>query len=364
MCSFFTIFSCQSTGLIFHSNSPFTTILIKIQSYKYPSYTLFSILFNLYFSILSNFQHFLIGVIMIIFFSILTIILLITNNQLVIDGARYGLLLWYQNIVPLLLPFMLISSIIESSIMEKLSSKRKTSKTPTLSILFMGIFCGYPIGAKTSAYFCKNNIISKRTGNILMPIANNVSPMFFMGYILNITLHNLIPATKAYFLLFTPYIFFLMIECLLYPNKEKLSSNRSTALHNCTSNTNTSNSNSSNTNISNVCIEQITHVGLYIMICSIIIELIMSMQSISQSAKVILSGITEITRGTTYISLCSAFDSKIKTALILSCTSFGGLSSVMQTKKVIQDSGLSLIHYIIVKILCAICTFILCILII
>ena len=49
---------------------------------------------------------------------ILITILLITHNQIVLSGASYGLMLWYQNVVPLLLPFMLISGTIEKQIIK------------------------------------------------------------------------------------------------------------------------------------------------------------------------------------------------------------------------------------------------------
>ena len=116
--------------------------------------------------------------------------------------------------------------------------------------------------------------------------------------------------------------------------------------------------------ISEKSISQITFVGIYIMLCSIVSEFIFHSNLFDATIKLILVGATEITRGVVQISQTSLMNEQIKTALILACTSFGGISSILQTNKVIQDSGLSLLHYIFVKLLCAIGSFYLCILII
>lgn len=308
-------------------------------------------------------------------FLFLIIILLITNNQAVISGASYGLMLWYKSIVPLLLPFMLISGIIEKNIIEQ--NNKKSITTP--SILFLGLFCGYPIGAKASSTFVKEETIDKRTGNLLLPLCNNVSPMFFLGFVLSKTLKNSISPALAYTVIFLPYILVLLLELIIIKLRYKsdmrgaeiiTNANLTSSMDNHskedspkmhkTNNT----KNVKNLSISEQSINQITMVGLYIMLCSIITEFMLSIQNMPETAKHIAVGITEITRGVTYISQSGILSHNAKTALILACTSFGGISSVMQTSKVIQGSGLSLLHYTVIKSICAVCTYYLCLLII
>ena len=285
---------------------------------------------------------------MIIFILMLLIILLITNNDIVLAGSTYGLMLWYENLLPLLLPFMLISGLIEKQIFKMCTTSGKNAKLAISSTLLLGMFCGYPIGAKTNAYFTQNKLINKQIGNLILPISNNVSPMFFLGFILSSTLKNNINPLPAYVALYIPYITFIILELLVlkpntrYNQPKKAQSN----IHN-----------QENQSISQQSINQITMVGLYVMICSIITEFVLSTNIINHYLKLFIIGATEITRGVTYIYQVPLFDIKIKTALILGFTSFGGISSVMQTSKVIQGSGLSLLHYITVKLLCAICTF-------
>ncbi len=306
-----------------------------------------------------------------------TIIFLITNNQIVISGAGYGLMLWYKSIVPLLLPFMLISGIIEKNIIQQ--NNKKSLAIP--SILFLGLFCGYPIGAKASATFVKEKTIHASVGNLLLPICNNVSPMFFLGYILSNTLKNSISPFRAYAVIFIPYILILLLEGIaIKPKylsttqaKNNISTNSEASHNNDYIKTTTHYQNTSKTSkqnqvnsssIAEQSINQITMVGLYIMLCSVLSEFILSLHNLPSMTKLIAIGMTEITRGVSYISQSSILSQNAKTALILACTSFGGISSVMQTSKVIQGSGLSLLHYTFIKALCAICTYFLCLLII
>ncbi len=286
---------------------------------------------------------------MIIFLTIL-IAFLLANNEILVSGASYGLMLWYNNVLPLLLPFMLISSLLEKEI---LYSKSVSYKKSIFTILFLGLFCGYPIGAKTNASFVKANVISIKTGNILLPISNNVSPMFFLGFIVTSTLKNSISPILAYAVIYIPYLLIIVLEILIFSNTNN------TNIHQFTNVTP-----SNNKNISEESIMQITMVGLYIMLCSIISEFIIYSTWFSSQIKLLFVGITEITRGITYVSQSYIFSTEIKTALILSLTSFGGISSIMQTKNVLQDSGLSLFHYICIKVLCAISTFFLYILLV
>ncbi len=286
---------------------------------------------------------------MIIFLTIL-ITFLIANNQILIAGASYGLMLWYNNVLPLLLPFMLISGLLEKEI---INSKMLSSKKSILTILFLGLFCGYPIGAKTNASFVKSNIISNKLGNIILPICNNVSPMFFLGFVINNILKNSISLILAYAVIYIPYLIFIILELSLF-NKKNTPISKPKAKK----------SPYTYKSIAEESIMQITMVGLYIMLCSILTEFIISFAYFSDIIKLLLVGITEITRGITYISQSYTLNPQIKTALILSFTSFGGISSIMQTKNVLLGSGLSLIHYICIKVLCAISTFLLFVLLI
>lgn len=300
------------------------------------------------------------------------LVLFITNNSVVINGAACGLMLWYNNVIPVLLPFMLLSNIMVSRI------GRYTNKTSyaIITTLFLGIFCGYPLGAKTASDFVKRGSIPKTTGNILIPLCNNSSPMFIAGYIVHTLLNDQITFPCAMLAIYIPYIIFVVVALLTY----KTTKDGHTEYHNNTSDkshthteyhdnntsdesrkyTKHSSENISSTNEPDIIMDsvtQITYVGIYIMICSIIIEFIKYIPGLPLDKLALLSGITEITNGTHIVSTCNAFSGQIKTALVMALTSFGGISAILQTKKVISHSGLSIISYIIIKTICAMGTF-------
>ncbi|MBQ9278386.1 MAG: hypothetical protein IJ224_07105 [Lachnospiraceae bacterium] len=294
---------------------------------------------------------------------------LIYENEIVFKGAADGLMLWFNNVIPLLLPFMLISALIVRKINRLPQEKQKNYAV--LITLFTGIFCGYPLGAKNSADFVKCNAYSKETGNILCPLCNNCSPMFLSGYIVANVLNKSISFFNAIFLIYTPYIFYILIAFSLnhfFKTTKAQEPEKNPDINNS----------KSNDDIILSTIIQITYVGFYIIICSIISEMIMSFDisllynklcktfsltynthalSLIEIIKTVLSGITEITKGTLIASTSLLFSPRQKTALVLALSSFGGISAILQTKNVIKDSGLSIKKYIITKTICAFTTY-------
>lgn len=294
-----------------------------------------------------------------VFVYIIILCLLIADSEAVISGASYGLMLWYKNVVPILLPFMLISSLV----VERISTGRNR-RTALFSTIFLGVFCGYPIGARVTDEYVTSGMYEKKTGNMILPLCNNSSPMFISGYIVSRILKNKISFFTAMLIIYVPYVFVTLI-CLLIStskisksgknkktnlNKEKsreASSGAKLNLHN-TRKTNDAMLNS---------IIQITYVGIYIMICSIIMQFILKINFIPYDLKIYLSSVVEITRGTDMVYKYLLISEKTKTALLLALTSFGGVSAILQTNKVIANSRLSIIRYIFMKVLCAAMSF-------
>lgn len=281
-----------------------------------------------------------------IIINMLIMFALIVKNKIVYKGAYDGLMLWFNNVIPLLLPFMLMSGLIVKEIKKIPFNKQK--KHAVIITLFTGLLCGYPLGAKNAAEFVSCGSYNTKTGNRLLPICNNISPMFLSGYILLNVLNERVTFIRAILIIYSPYVLYIFISFIfdkLTTDKGKNTSNKSTI------NPTNSSYNSESDYIMSVII-QITYVGFYIIICSIISEFIMSL-SVAAKIKTLFAGISEITKGTMLIKTSPSYNLKIKTALILSFCSFGGVSSILQTKKVIKDSGLSIIKYIIAKTICA-----------
>lgn len=291
-----------------------------------------------------------------VFVYIIILCLLIADSEAVISGASYGLMLWYKNVVPILLPFMLISSLV----VERISTGRNR-RTALFSTIFLGVLCGYPIGARVTDEYVTSGMYEKKTGNMILPLCNNSSPMFISGYIVSRILKNKISFFTAMLIIYVPYIFVTLISLLICKSKiskstkcksdnenpQKASTDTKSNLHN-TRKTNDAMLNS---------IIQITYVGIYIMICSIIMQFILKINFIPYDLRIYLSSVVEITRGTDMVYKYLLISENTKTALLLALTSFGGVSAILQTNKVIANSRLSIIRYIFMKVLCAAMSF-------
>jgi hypothetical protein len=178
--------------------------------------------------------------------------------------------------------------------------------------------------------------------------------MFISGFIIQKTLHNSVSLPTVLIAIYLPYIIYVAIAVMFSITTSQHCSNSIDLLPNYHNQKNT-------IDISElVC--SINIIGVYIILCSVVAELLLhantrlystGITTASQSAFIstLLSSI-EITRGVELITSFSYFDTQKITALILGLTSFGGISSILQTRQVIQNSGLSIKKYILVKLIC------------
>lgn len=306
-----------------------------------------------------------------LFCLIIFLLTLIGENQVVVTGARAGLMLWFHDVLPLLLPFMLLSNLFVLKIRTK-----KTGAAYAIPVLFLlGLLCGYPLGAKMAADFTKEGYIKSSTATILLPLCNNISPMFLSGYIGHTVLQDQFPFWFLLAVLYAPYVLVTSIAFLILHTRNKrkqkfsnsnkhtkraISAQEAAVTHHSSDPTDHTSEYSTkyipqqSTLANDLLLQsviQITYVGLYIMICSILFALVCAIPHLPSDVSTVLCGILEITQGSTVLS-ASAFSPVIKTALILACTSFGGISAFLQTLQVTKQSGLSMIYYLSVKCIC------------
>ena len=278
-----------------------------------------------------------------LFCLIIFLLTLIGENQVVVSGARAGLMLWFHDVLPLLLPFMLLSNLFVLKIRTK-----KTGAAYAIPVLFLlGLLCGYPLGAKMASDFTKEGYIKSSTAAILLPLCNNISPMFLSGYIGHTILKDQFPFWFLLAVLYVPYVLVTSIAFLILHtiNKHKQTSGYLTKYIPQQPTSAQSN------DLLLQSVIQITYVGLYIMICSILFALVCAIPNLPSDVSTVLCGILEITQGSTVLA-ASTFPPTCKTALILACTSFGGISAFLQTLQVTKQSGLSMIYYFVVKCIC------------
>lgn len=129
---------------------------------------------------------FIISVIVIIFNT-----LVIFNPTIVMGAARAGALLWFNNVLPSLLPFMVGTNILlRLGAVDFLGKLLEPVMRPLFGVsgkgafaLAMGAASGYPIGAQICANMRENEQISQTEAQRLLSFVNNSGPLFMIGAI-------------------------------------------------------------------------------------------------------------------------------------------------------------------------------------
>lgn len=108
-----------------------------------------------------------------------------------LNSTKSALNLWYSVIVPSLLPFLIISDLLQQTAITKIFSHilspimNKIFKLPGISSIavFLGMTGGYPIGAKVTADLRNKNLISYSDAKHLIAFTNNAGPLFLSAAI-------------------------------------------------------------------------------------------------------------------------------------------------------------------------------------
>lgn len=278
-----------------------------------------------------------------ILFLLPILICMLFHAPIVIDGAHIGLELWYESVLPSILPFMIITSLLIQTV-------------PGNFICFLGLFCGLPVGANLVNQQSAAGHLSLRSANYLLCICNITSPMFIIGYILHQTLQNQTTALSFFLAIYLPILLYGGLS-LLYSRVRTTGSKESTAetSHRITVPRPSSRSFEEITRHS---LQVILSVGLYIMLFCILIRFLLFLWPEPPVWLTLLAASLEITNGIHLLDQL-AVSSIQKTALMAGLTSFGGVCSILQTKSVLTVPGLSILHYLFVKLLMGLTSYLL-----
>lgn len=275
-----------------------------------------------------------------------------------LSGAKNGLLLWFNQVLPSLLPFLILSTLFLST---GLSDSLARRLSPLLSPLFrcsppgcyaivIGLLAGLPVGAKTIASLVEQGRLTKREGTYLLPLCNNPSPLFLLGYI-SVSVLN---APSLRYPLFFIVIFSSMLSAvLLRPRnaafsdgrkKEKLPAGLPAK------------SFSFSFLLLDSAIEQafsvLTRVGGYIILFSVLAELLTKMP-LPPLLCACIGSLLEITTGCTALAALP-LKKAVLFPLVTAFVTFGGLSAAAQTKSVLAESRLPFAHYLLTKAVAAV----------
>ena len=287
----------------------------------------------------------------------LFLILLFLFPSYCVEGAKNGLLLWFNTIIPSIFPFILMTALLRSfggiQYMEKLfgsflSKVFLCSKHGAYAVI-IGLICGYPLGAKAVADSYDFGYIDRKEADYLLTFCCLPSPMYLYNYVLSACIGHKELAPAFYASVYIAAWMTCMISYRFYYSKHltKTSKIRIYTMD------------YSPDQLLEQCIDDalltIQKIGVYMILFSILSHLIFALPDRINSLKIILTGLCEQTTGIdalckTQISLAS------KTVLTAVFTSFGGFAVAAQTHGVISSHGLSVKPYISGKIIHAVIT--------
>lgn len=124
-------------------------------------------------------------------FLILTVCIL-TNSRLSLYYAFTGLELWYHNMIPTLLPFMILSgTLIRMGLTEGFTTLVYPFVKPLFQVsrnvcyvMIMGFLCGFPMGAKCVSDLYVRGGIDRDEATYLLTFCNNIGPVYFVSFAL------------------------------------------------------------------------------------------------------------------------------------------------------------------------------------
>ena len=288
-------------------------------------------------------------------FSICLLLFLLLHPDEGLLGARDGLTLWLNVMLPTLLPFLIFTGILlKAGNLTKLLNpfsllwEKCFGLSPAGAyVLILGFLCGYPMGAKIAHDLYINDQISKKEGEYLLSFSCNASPAFVVSYLTGSILQNRIHPMQIVLILLTADLFcMLFFRFLIYhgntltPAKVK-SIKKETYQQDSTG------------VILDVSImdgfETITRLGGYILLFSLILASISFYWPFHAQSCMLFTAPLELTTGLKQIAGAPLpWKSRYLASMLL--TSFGGFCVMAQTKSVLENS-LSLIPYAISKCL-------------
>lgn len=270
-----------------------------------------------------------------------------------VNAAGNGLILWFEQIIPSLLPFAILSNIIIStdilpaitgSILPVLQKLIPVSSSGAF-VLLSGFLFGFPMGSKNCAKLFLDGKIEKQEAEVLFIITNNMSPVFIQNYILGQQLQMSSYFIRSILILYLPPL--LLGQYLLHKknsvkNIHKKSASRSKI-----------NFQIIDAGIMNG-FETLTKIGGYIIIFSILASCFLILP-IREILRITAIGVIELTNGIHYLSSTNLAQ-EYKYVLAMIFTAFGGFSGIAQTSAMVKDTGLSMKKYVILKLFLALIT--------
>lgn len=278
-------------------------------------------------------------------------LLLICYSKNVNESVQFSISIWKDNLFPSLFPSFVISNLlIEYGFVDFLGilfGRWMPSlfglKGEAGFVLFTSLISGFPSGAKYTARLVEEGVLSKEEGEHLLTFTHFANPLFILGFIGTSLLNQ---PRLAFLLLFCHIASNILIG--LFGRKEKPSIEKRNW------NQFFERKNPSFGSALSKSIKDALNTIFFLLgtiTCFLILTTLMkSFLPLSDTAKLLISGILEMTQGIQYVSM-SSFSELFKCLFILGFLSFGGFSVHLQVLSIITEQKLRYFPYFWARIL-------------
>lgn len=295
---------------------------------------------------------------------VIFITFIISHPAEAMEAASNGLLLWYHQVLPALLPMAILSNLMVYSNYMHMVTKYlypitkhlvPTSRNGCFAVLG-GIFFGFPMGSKISADLVSYKKISCQEGELLTICFNQLSPVFLSGYIMTSILDMPEMIIATYVVLYIPILVFGNI-CFRFSNS------KNNGLHISSQNVsvstiekNTASNFKMNFEIIDAGImngfESLTKLGGYIILFSVFAMMMRTCNTQYPFINLLCTGLIEVTTGISYLKDLS-LPAEYIYSLAIFFASFGGLCGFAQTCSMTAKCSFSKSRYLICKLIFA-----------
>lgn len=296
---------------------------------------------------------------------ILIFLMLLSNPAITFLGAKAGLNLWLNSVVPSLLPFLIFSNLLfEADAISYLTALLspvcrmlfRTSEDGSFAVI-SGFLCGFPMGSKSCAELVKRQKIKKEEAAYLVSFCNNASPAFIVSFICNGIFANeewlILPILLSFYSapLITGILLRFFYRYRKEPSGKKFQKENSSPIHK----TKPVFQFQYLDHAIMDAFQTIVRLGGYITFFSVLSAFIQSARMLPMPCRLFLTAIIELTTGANLLGKMSA-PLKFRVIAVCACVSFGSLSGFAQSYTLLKEENISVRTYILGKILsCMLC---------
>lgn len=283
---------------------------------------------------------------------------ILTHSQLGISYAALGLELWSQKMVPTLLPFMILSGImVRLKLTEGAASLIYPVIRPVYRVrknvcycMLMGFLCGFPMGARVVSELYSRDMLTPGEAEYLLAFCNNIGPVYYCSFVLPLLQRKLI-FPYLFGMYGIPALYGLILRYTRFRELENLFVTEYTPGELCSCAGQSRCSKRAEHLLTKLdeavvsSVQGILTLGGYMVLFNLL-NLLPHILFRRQGS--LLAPLLEITGG---LSLLGA-KAPLYSLLVLS---FGGLSCIAQTNSCIRGTGLSILDYILHKVILTLC---------